>query len=368
LQETLLDSGRYELVAARDGVLRLRPAGSPVTEPVVLPPDFYTFVRPDTPADYNLAIDFSEVARLHGFSLHFNRQEEVQVSVDVALARPLEPGEAFRPVLYLLDDAGRPLGAAVDLPPALAWFPLDRWPVGEPVRVRFNTLPWPGFTRQGVPYRLALGLVNGPDVWTGPRYRPHLADTTGLYALRLPADGSLLELARIESRWGLPEGGPLRRRFTAAPSHKLNANFDRQLLLLGYDTPSSQLPISLAPDASPVAPSPQPLFPSPSPPTPTLAITLYWQAAITPEPLTRFVQLIGPDGRIYSQNDAAPDNGRYPTSAWLPGEVVVETVVLPLPPERPAGAYTLHLGLYRPDGGQRLPLLSGGDHIEIPVR
>jgi hypothetical protein len=45
--------------------------------------------------------------------------------------------------------------------------------------------------------------------------------------------------------------------------------------------------------------------------------------------------------------------------------VVAEAVTLALQPNRPPGSFTLHIGLYHPDTGQRLPLLSGGDHVEI---
>jgi hypothetical protein len=96
-------------------------------------------------------------------------------------------------------------------------------------------------------------------------------------------------------------------------------------------------------------------------------MTLSWQAIDRPEPLTRFVQLIGPDGQIYGQQDSAPDYGAYPTSLWQPGEIVVEQVNLAIPAERPAGPYTLHIGLYHPATGERLLLPSGENHLEIPV-
>ncbi|HMR66413.1 MAG TPA: hypothetical protein PKE64_20570, partial [Anaerolineae bacterium] len=94
------------------------------------------------------------------------------------------------------------------------------------------------------------------------------------------------------------------------------------------------------------------------------------QALTEPEPLIRFVQLVGPDGRLYGQQDSAPDRAQYPTQLWQPGEIVMETVAFPVRPDRPAGAYRLHLGLYRPASGQRLGLASGADHVEIalPVR
>lgn len=364
LQHTLLESGQYRLAAARDGILRLARQQT-AASPVVLPPGFYTFAEAGEPPDYALPVVFEDVMRLHGLSLHFNRQEEVQVSVDLELLRPPEPG--LQPVLYLLDDGGEPLGATVDLQPGLAWFPPDRWPVGETVRLRFNTLPWPGFTRQAGPHRLALGLIAGDDPWTGRRYRPEPAGTSP-WAVRLPAGGSLVELARIEPVWGMPAGGPQRRRFeTPAPAQRLGVNFENQLLLVGYNLPgraeepgswgvgkwASRLTGRAARANGEEGDA--------------VSIELVWQALAAPEPLVRFVQVVGPDGSVYGQNDAAPDGGSYPTRLWLPGEVVVERVTVPLAADRPAGSYRLHLGLYRPASLERLQVVGGGDHIEIAL-
>jgi hypothetical protein len=289
------------------------------------------------------------VIRLHGYSLYFNRQEEVQVSVDLEPLQSLVPLPEMQPVLYLLDAEGQPIGATNDLQPTLVWFPPTQWPVGEMVRVRFNTLPW--YTRQTEHYRLALGLVNGTDVWNSPRYRPSLSQPTG-FAVRLPADGTLVELAQIRHAWGIPAGGPQLRQFTLPnPSHSLQANFDNQIQLLGYSDPQISTTRPPTADRRP----------------PELSITLYWQAMTTPTTLTRFVQFIGPDGQVYGQNDSAPDQGNYPTHLWQPGEVVAETVTLPLPSDRPVGDYTLHIGLYHPDTRARLPLVSGGDHVVIAI-
>ena len=301
-----------------------------------LPSKFYTFTRPNTPADYLLSVDFGDLIRLHGYTLHFNRQEEVQVSIDLEARQPL-PAD-LQPVLYLLDSADQAKGATTDLPPVLVWYPPDQWPVGEIVRVQFNTLPW--YTRNTPTYRLALGLVQGDQAWDiSHRLRPTLSQPTD-FAVRLPADGTLVELARIEQGWGMPQGGPVRRQFASpAFTRALPVNFDNQVKLLGYDPPQIN--------------------------TGGLTVSLYWQAVNTPTNLTRFVQLVGPDGRVYGQNDSAPDNGNYPTFLWQPGEVVAETVTFPVQADRPSGEYTLHIGFYQPDTGQRLLLASGGDHIEI---
>jgi uncharacterized membrane protein len=354
LRQILLESGDYQVVTAEDGILHLQPTPNlPPPSPTpysLLPTPFYTFVQPDYPPDYPLMVDFGDMIRLHGYSLIFNRQEEVQVSVDLEPLQLLASLPELQPVLYLLDAAGQPVGATTDLQPTLVWYPPARWPVGETVRVRFNTLPW--YTRATESYRLALGFVNGSDPWeVSRRYPPSLSQPTDL-AVRFPANGTLVELAQIHQVWGLPEGGPTRRQFTLPhPPHSFQANFDNQIMLLGYSTPQIS--------------NPPPLTPAAAPRPPMLSITLYWQALVTPPNLTRFVQFIGPDGQIYGQDDSAPDRGQYPTSLWQPGEVVIETITLPLEPERPAGNYTLHIGLYHPDTGLRLPLISGGDHIEI---
>lgn len=359
LRQTLLESGDYQVVTAADGILHLQTTTADRRLPTAdntSPTPFYTFAHPDSPPDYPLTIDFGNVIRLHGYSLIFNRQEEVQVSVDLEPLQSLASMPEVQPVLYLLDAEGQPVGATTDLQPTLVWYPPAQWPVGETVRVRFNTLPW--YTRVAESYRLALGFVNGSDPWNiSRRYPPSLSQPTDL-AVRLPASGTLLEVARIHQVWGLPEGGPTRRQFTLPhPPHPLQADFDNQIKLLGYNSPQiSDLGPPTHSTSSGQATDRRP---------PELSVTLYWQALATPANVTRFVQFIGPDGQIYGQNDSAPDRGQYPTSLWQPGEVVVETVTLPLQPERPAGNYALHIGLYHADTGVRLPLISGGDHIEI---
>jgi len=344
LRQTLFESGNYQLVTAQDGILHLTATddGRRTTagyDDVSLPTSFYTFTQPNTPPDYNLQVDFGDKLRLHGYTLHFNRQEEIQVTVDL---EPLQPLESLQPVLYLLDPEGQPIGATTDLQPTLVWYPVEQWSVGEVVRVRFNTLPW--YTRETPIYGLALGVTSGSDVWNvGQRLRPSISDPTNL-ATRLPADGTLIELAQIKQKANMPQGGPRHRQFIPPViPFALDTNFDNQIKLLGHT--NYQLPIT----------------------NNQLTIILYWQATITPEPLTRFVQLVGPDGRVYGQQDSVPDFGNYPTSLWQPGEVVVDTVTFPIDKERPAGNYTLHIGLYRPNTGERLLLQSGADHVEIPA-
>jgi len=78
------------------------------------------------------------------------------------------------------------------------------------------------------------------------------------------------------------------------------------------------------------------------------------------------------DGEVVSQGDAPPVGGYYPTSAWRPGDVVVDDHVVegvgrPLP-----GRDALRIGLWRPETGEVLPLVDEagnpvGDWAVVPV-
>ncbi|MBK6712073.1 MAG: glycosyltransferase family 39 protein [Chloroflexi bacterium] len=125
---------------------------------------------------------------------------------------------------------------------------------------------------------------------------------------------------------------------TAVPSHPLAANFGDQAALIGYD---------LQPEGA------------------DLRLRLYWQAlAPMAVDYTMFAHLLGADGELLAQHDAQPGNGRYPTTIWDSGEIVVEEIVLPVPPNTvPA---RIAVGLYRLDTLERLVVV-GGDEGETAV-
>jgi hypothetical protein len=86
-------------------------------------------------------------------------------------------------------------------------------------------------------------------------------------------------------------------------------------------------------------------------------INLYWQAQQPPEDsYTAFVHLLNEAGELVSNHDSPPMTGRYPTDLWQPGETVLDVHPLHLPPDLPAGQYTLLVGFYRPETGERLPV------------
>ena len=89
----------------------------------------------------------------------------------------------------------------------------------------------------------------------------------------------------------------------------LNHNFDTQIKLLGY---------TLKRDNG------------------ALDVVLTWQAlAPIDRDYTAFVHLLDADGQLLTQLDRPPAG--YPTSDWQPGEIVVDTYIIQLPDQLPAG-------------------------------
>lgn len=88
-----------------------------------------------------------------------------------------------------------------------------------------------------------------------------------------------------------------------------------------------------------------------------LPIDLVWRAAEAPgRPLKLFAQLLDGDGQLVAQHDGQPAGGLRPTSGWSEGDVIEDRWGILLPPDLPAGPYTLIAGWYPADGGDRLPV------------
>jgi hypothetical protein len=64
-----------------------------------------------------------------------------------------------------------------------------------------------------------------------------------------------------------------------------------------------------------------------------------------------------------AQDDSMPLHWTYPTSYWIPGEVVTD--VIPISVEQvPHGVYGLAVGAYDPASGERLPVYSSLDQVQ----
>lgn len=119
----------------------------------------------------------------------------------------------------------------------------------------------------------------------------------------------------------------------------LTVNFADSITLLGYSLDRE----SLAPGE-------------------TLELTLFWRCERTlPKSYTVFTHLLGPDqAQVWGGKDNRPQDGYYPTTAWKPGETIVDRYLLPADRLAPPGDYLLEVGLYDAESGERLPVLEAG--------
>ncbi|HFQ94157.1 MAG TPA: hypothetical protein ENK32_09125 [Anaerolineae bacterium] len=77
----------------------------------------------------------------------------------------------------------------------------------------------------------------------------------------------------------------------------------------------------------------------------SVTFTLFWQAEDEmAQDYTAFIHLIDETGQPVAQIDRPPD-GR-PTNDWLPGEIIMDSFTIPLPPDLPEGGYTWITGFY----------------------
>jgi hypothetical protein len=202
--------------------------------------------------------------------------------------------------------------------PGLGRFPTSLWPVGSAFcdlyRVRVEDwAPAPEL------YDVVIGLYDASS-----SERLSAFDAAGM-AVEYPA----LTQARVA-----PERPP-----TVSPQYPLNYKLGDMISLVGYDV-SGQVR-----GGEP------------------LTVTLYWQAEASPgENYAAFVHLIDQDGQPLAQHDGIPRYGRYPTSAWQPGDVIPDEHALQIPASAAGQPTRLLVGMYHPHTMNRLPV-SGPDGL-----
>ncbi|MGC8878558.1 MAG: ArnT family glycosyltransferase, partial [Anaerolineae bacterium] len=198
-------------------------------------------------------------------------------------------------------DVMRPISAAMPL--ARADFPTSKWAAGEIVRGWFDG-------------QIPRDASSGEH-----RLMVRISDAHG----RPIAEGELsrLSITSWERRFAVP-----------AMQRSVGANFANQLELLGCDL---NLPDNLR-----VSPE----------------VVLYWRA-LSPMELsyTTFVHVLDREGRVIAQVDHMPGDGEFPTTGWLPGEVITDRFVIPESLEQLASAHQIEIGTYDPETMERLPVL-----------
>jgi hypothetical protein len=78
-----------------------------------------------------------------------------------------------------------------------------------------------------------------------------------------------------------------------------------------------------------------------------------------------FVHILDAGGNTVAQRDTPPWQGRFPTSSWRAGALVVDVSDLPLPAGLPPGAYTIVVGMFDPASGSRPPTSLNGQPIDV---
>ncbi len=124
--------------------------------------------------------------------------------------------------------------------------------------------------------------------------------------------------------------------------HPVGAQIGESITLVGYD---------LNPQSSTLSPQ-----------SSTISITLVWRAeANPPADYTVFLHLIDGSGALVAQDDQQPLEGAYRTSFWAPGDIVRDTYQLEIEDETSSstGAYTLVVGMYDSQTGERVPAYDG---------
>lgn len=256
---------------------------------------------PMLPPDAPVLAYFGPAIRLHSALITQPSPDRLAVKLAWSAAQPIAASYGIS--LRLVDSAGQ-VRVQFDNQPGYGLLPTGMWRPSELVSDR---------------YRLAL-----PDDLEPSGYRLQVV----LYQMATLAPVGQATIGEFPLPLETPfeaQGAP--RYFTLPPlENPLAVDFAGEIRLAGY---------ALEQDRN-------------------LRLTLWWQAVQVPAgDYTVFVHLFDPaTEEIVAQSDAMPRGGASPTSWWLAGEVVSETVILPLEGV-PPGAYRLAVGLYDPT--QRLP-------------
>jgi hypothetical protein len=271
--------------------------------------------------DYILEANFADHITLLGYDLPQRRVqpgESFPVTLHLRAERAL--GQDLVIFNHLLDQDAVQWGGADRIP--LKYYTTLLWVPGEIVSDAYEIFVEPA-APSGV-YWLDVGLY--------PSGQPN-------FSLPLFVDGQPIDQNSV--RLGPVKVGGPPPDITVSdvqPQHPLNKNFGDQIILLGFNLTDV--------DGNPVQKY--------AIRNTKYALTLFWQADVIPSAdYTVFVHLLDSHGNLAAQFDNPPAAGAYPTSLWDPGEIIADERWLS---DLAPGRYTLQVGLYRPDTGERLPV------------
>lgn len=99
-----------------------------------------------------------------------------------------------------------------------------------------------------------------------------------------------------------------------------------------------------------------------------VALEVHWQALRSlAHDYTVFFHVVAADGLRYAQHDGMPQDGRSPTTGWLPGEIIADRYEAVLSPDAPSGSdYRYWLGWYLGETGERLTAGEDDKYVVTP--
>jgi 4-amino-4-deoxy-L-arabinose transferase-like glycosyltransferase len=262
-------------------------------------------------------------------SLHYNLGDQVALLGYGLSTADLNPGESlelslrwqglthilrsYSVFVHLVDAEGR-MWAQQDGVPLGGLQPTTHWVEGE-ILSDFRELVLP----QEIPpgrYRLQTGM-----------YLPETMERLPVYGEQAELLGDVVVLDYVRVGDGSSAA--------YAPQHLVSYDVADQVRLWGYDLEAAE-----------------------ARPGSSVRLVVYWRAERQmDEDYTVFVHLVDADGHIWGQQDNEPEGGFYRTSFWDVGEVVKDEYEFTIDDSAPQGEYTVEIGMYVLETGQRLPVI-----------
>jgi hypothetical protein len=329
-------SGDWGIVDAADGFLLLRKGAAAKT----IPAAFYDFARGQgstAPPALPRRISFGPLTFLGVAWEDWPNWRQTKITTVWQVAEGFVPG-SVRPWVEIRTPDGRRLHTHDELaPPALVWYPPERWQPGEIIRIQ---TPWFFLPRH---WGVVVGAVHGPDA-LAPADRLPVAD----HPQESPLDqtGTLALVAAFSRQ----DDGGLHTLPTAPGSlpvlveRAAAGQIDEMRGRLGMDT-QVEVMTWLPTDA--VAGQP-------------LDLWLHWQPQDPSllETYTPFVHLRR-DGETISQGDGRP---HYFLPLPIDAAALPDWRQLSLPADLPPGEVEIYIGLFDPVNGERLTAFDAGAH------
>lgn len=320
----LLAAGWHGL--ARPWITRLWAALLPLWAVVMLVAGPILFFAPpahypnDAPIPNSLDATFDQAITLRGYDVHITQHRLACLLASTSYCRPaldvMLYWQAVQPVdanlvmaLHLVSAASGSTDLRMNYHhwPARGNWPTSAWPVGTIIRDHY-VLPLPPSDRLTQAWTLQVALI---DPATGARLPVAIAgtpvgDVARLTTLRIP------DALPVLPGWG---------------NQATPVTFAEHVRLLDATVEVENAGWRVA---------------------------LFWESLIVlPDDYTVFVHAYSPTGELLATGDGPPLGGAFPTSLWLPGDLILDVHHLPLPPD--SNPARVAVGLYHPISGERLP-------------